>query len=103
VKQREKNIHAATDAEDENLRLLQEMIRQGRRRLIKKSEPLKPAVESRDHSEPVAVGENAELRGWLPMKVMLEADRLSYSFKDGKCLGFGDGDRSISAPGSLDL
>ena len=65
MKQREKNIRAATDAEDQNLRLLQEMIRQGRRRLIKISEPLEPAVESRDHGEPVAVGEDAELRGWL--------------------------------------
>jgi hypothetical protein len=65
MKQREKNIRAATDAEDQNPRLLQEMIRQGRRCVIKVSERLKPAVESRDHGEPVAVGEHAELRGWL--------------------------------------
>jgi hypothetical protein len=47
---------------------------------------------------PAATGDDG-----AAMKVMLEADRLSYSFKYGKCLGFGDGDRSISAPGSLDL
>src|SRR5262245_62188294 len=41
------------------------MIRQGRRRVIKISERLEPAIESRDHGEPVAVGEDAELRGWL--------------------------------------
>ena len=77
VQEREQDIRSAAGAEDQNVGLLQEMIRQRRRGEIEIVERLAPAVKGGDRGEPVAVCEDAKLGRWLCRVVKAQPWRMA--------------------------
>ncbi len=88
VIQREQHVGPAAGTEDQDRGPLQQVIGQRSGRVVEITERLGPAVEGGDDAEPIAIGEDAELRRRLERVVEAEPGRMAE--RDGRAADDGE-------------